>query len=662
MRIQPFRYLPACILGLTLLGAPSRAQFVADYKRTADMYFARQDYYSAAEYYSKALENKLDKKTGFYPYEMAMAKMPSKSTKMKQYEELVYRLAESYRNYNDFLSAEKWYAQAVQFSTGQYPLARYWYGVCLRSNGKFSEALAQFQQFRSTYTTADDIQASADREIANCQFAVKEMEKTNSPFTVWKMGGTANQGGANYAPVWWMNQLTFTSSRSLPAAPKNNPYVNHLYTSRSADSAETAFQLVDVPGQSMELGVSALTPDGLTMFLTQWSVKDGKKQADLYKSERKGTSWSEPAKLSTLDVPGSSTMQPAVSTDGKYLLFSSDRPGGLGKFDLWYAPLDNTGNPGTAVNLGTLVNSAGDDEAPYYDAGMKVLIFSTNGRVGMGNFDFFQSQGDLANLTAPVNMGMPMNSSKDDMYFASTSVGKGIYKNAFVSSDRASSCCLELFKVTRRGKRIDGDIVSCDTPGKYLDGVEITLLDPATKQPVATTTTDGSGMYGFDLDDPGDFKVVAKKEGYFTKTFSISSGSMTAVDTLNDPELCLRAIPLHAIELKNILYDFNKASLRPESFIVLDTLVSILDDNPTMTIELGSHTDGIGSVKYNLKLSDARAKSCVDYLVSKGIDPARLTSRGYGKCCPIAPEKMNGKDYPEGRQLNRRTEFSVRHR
>lgn len=669
MRIQhliAFRCLPAGMLGLALLGTSARAQFVADYKRTADLYFARQDYYSAAEYYAKALENKADKKASFYPYEMAGAKTPSKSSRIRQYEELVYRLAESYRNYNDFLSAEKWYAQAVQFSTGQYPLARYWYGVCLRSNGKYAEALVQFQQFRSGYTVPDDIQASADKEIADCQFAVSELEKTGSPFTVMKMGGAANEGGANYAPVWWMDRLSFTSSRALTATVKTtgdkNPYINHLYTSRGPDSAESAFERVELPGQSMEQGVDALTPDGLTLFVTQWTVKDGKKQADLYKSVRKGTGWSEPVRLSTLDVAGFSTMQPAISTDGRYLLFSSDRPGGSGKFDLWYAPLDSGANPGTAVNLGSTVNTSGDEEAPYYDTKLKVLIFSTNARVGMGNFDLFQSNGDLANLTVPVNLGAPLNSSKDDIYFASENTGGRLFKEAYISSDRASTCCLQLFKVTRRGKRINGSVIDCDTH-QPLDGAKVSLLDVPGGKLVNQVTLDASGIYGFDLDDPGNFKIVVEKDNYFSKSIPVHSDEMVPADTLLNKELCLKHYePLRPIVLQNILYDFNSAKLRPESDIVLDTLVSILDENPTMTIELGAHTDSIGSSPYNLKLSDARARSCVDYLISKGIDPARLTSRGYGRCCPIAPEKIHGKDNPAGRQLNRRTEFSVLHK
>ncbi len=661
-----------CILLCTsvLLGLPYlvRAQFVTDYKRTADIYYSKQDYYTAAQYYSKALENKKDIAKNFFPYQIDETRHPSKSARMHEYEELVFRLAESYRQYNDFGSAEKWYAQAVSFNSPEFPLAKYWYGVCLRANGKFAEALTQFQQFKAAYATQDEYQAATDKEIANCQFAVSEMQKTMTPFTVVKLGGTFNEGGANYAPVWWTSQLSFTSSRSTAvAAPKTaggkDPYINHLYTTPvSNGSTSGTAQRVDLPGQSMEEGVSALSQDGLTMYLTEWTAKDGKKQADLYKCTRNGTAWSEPAKLTGLDIPGYSTMQPAISTDGQTLLFASDRPGGSGKFDIWYATLDANGNPGTPVNMGPTVNTAGDEEAPYYDAGLHVLIFSTNGRVGLGNFDLFESTGDLANLSTPVNLGAPVNSPKDDMYFTSTTPGKKLFKEAYISSDRASSCCLELFKVTRRGKRIGGDVVDCDTH-QPISGVKITLIDAKTNKPAGFANTDAGGGYGFELDDPGNYKIKAEKDNYFNKSFDVHSEDMVPTDTLNNPELCLKHYDIgedHPIVLPNILYDFNKASLRPESKIVLDTLVALLDENPGLTIQMGSHTDGVGSVKYNLNLSELRAKSCVDYLISKGIDPARLKWKGFGKCCPIAPEKLpNGKDNPDGRQTNRRTEFAV---
>jgi OOP family OmpA-OmpF porin len=659
------RWLAALLIPVPtlLLVLGVHAQFVADYKRTADMFFARQDFYSAALYYEKALAGKPAKESSFLPYAMDKERRPNKSSKMHQYEELVYRLAESYRGYRDYANAERWYEQASQFSPVEYPLARYWYGICLHSDGKFGEALNQFQLFQTAYTAHDEYQASADKEISDCRFAIAQEALTGSPFTVMKLGSGANEGGANYAPVWWTNQLFFTSSRSEAPNPKTeggkDPFINHLYSF----SGSTASRL-ELPGQVMEQGVSTLSPDGLTMYLTQWALgKDGKKQADLYRSDRRGTSWTEPARISTLDVPGFSTMQPSFGTDGRVLLFASDRPGGSGGFDLWYAPLDSLGNPGTPVNLGPGINTPGDEEAPYYDSGLRVLIFSTNGRVGMGNFDLFQSTGDLSNLSTPVNLGFPINSPKDDMYFTSTHAAGKLFKEAYISSDRASTCCLELFKVTRRGKHIGGKVADCDS-GQPLLGATVSLVDTVAQRVLAVDTLTASGTYGFDLDDPGNFKVIAEKDNYFTKSLRVRSEEMEAADTVYNIQLCLKYYPGPGkpIVLQNIFYDYNKASLRPESMTVLDTLVGILDENPTMTIQMGAHTDGIGGVKYNLDLSARRAQSCVDYLISKGIDPARLTSHGFGKCCPIAPETLNGKDNPAGRQTNRRTEFVVLHK
>lgn len=663
---QPYKLLLAflfiCCSAANQL-ALAQTLAVADYKRTGDVYFSNQDFYSAAQYYNKALGTYVTKADGYMPYVMEKKKV--KPGKLKDYQDVVYKLAESYRHYNDFTNAEKYYGEAVQFDNKKYPLVNYWYGICLRSNSKYSEALEQFQLFKKFYTTNDVYANNAAREIDNCAFGVKEMKKVKTPFTIKRMAGNINEGGANYAPVWWdQDQLMFTSSRPVVATAKmvkgKNPYINHLYVAKPGDSGMLgAIERIELPAQEMEQGVTALTPDGVTMYVTQWSVKDGKKHADIYKSSKSGSGWSEVKKIEgAFNIPGYSTMQPAVSSDGKYILFSSDRPGGLGGLDLWYATLDASDNPGTPVNLGTAINTEGDEQAPFYDANLKVLVFSTNGRVGLGNQDLFQSKGDFSAWSIPENLGYPLNSPKDDLYFTNKKSGGKLFKTAYISSDRESVCCLELFSITRKGKSIMGKVLDCED-NQPLSGARVSLVDTVAGKVIAERTLDASGTYSFDMDDPGNFKIMAEKDSYFAKALYVRAESM-GQDTLFNRELCLKRYEIgHAIILKDIYYDFNKATLRPESAVVLDTLFNVLKDNPKISIELSAHTDSKGSDEYNLKLSDARAKSCVDYLISKGVDPSRLQSKGYGECCPVASNTINGKDNPDGRALNRRTEFKV---
>jgi outer membrane protein OmpA-like peptidoglycan-associated protein len=173
-------------------------------------------------------------------------------------------------------------------------------------------------------------------------------------------------------------------------------------------------------------------------------------------------------------------------------------------------------------------------------------------------------------------------------------------------------------------------------------------------------TTNANEGYRFETFDRQPLKLVVKKPGYFAKVIYINKNSRN--DTLYSQDVCLKAFKINKpIKIQNIFYDFNKAGLRETSKIALDSLVTIMKDNPAIKIELASHTDSIGSDAYNINLSAARAQSCVDYIVSKGIDKDRLSAKGYGKSVPVAPNSLpDGKDNPEGRQLNRRTEFTVK--
>jgi outer membrane protein OmpA-like peptidoglycan-associated protein len=317
---------------------------------------------------------------------------------------------------------------------------------------------------------------------------------------------------------------------------------------------------------------------------------NGKKSSAIYTSKKQDRAWAEPVLLDTLvNTPGYNAQQPYLLADGKTLLFASDKPGGNGGFDLWYAILDANGKPEKAANLGNTINTINDEQAPYYHAASGTLVFSCNGRVGMGGFDFFYSKGAIDAFAIPENFGYPVNSIKDDLYFTSRGNEKNILEDVLLSSDRSAECCLEIFSLK---KTIPVEVVKVDTP--------VTSL--VTEEPKVETV----------------------------------------------------------IILDNVYYDFDRSTLRQESFPTLDKLVSLLNEYPTMVIEIRAHTDNMGDDKYNQLLSDARAQKVVAYLISKGIDKGRLQSKGYGATMPIAPTKHeDGTDDAEGRQKNRRTEFKV---
>jgi outer membrane protein OmpA-like peptidoglycan-associated protein len=324
------------------------------------------------------------------------------------------------------------------------------------------------------------------------------------------------------------------------------------------------------------------------------------------------------------------------------------------------ADLDDNGNATNVVNMGTTVNTMYDEQAPSYHAASNTFVFSSNGRVGMGGFDFYYSKGTLSSLGEPKNFGYPVNSVKDDLYFTSRGSATNILENVLMSSDRDDACCLELFSLnkTKALKQISGTVIACDSK-MPLAGVKVQIVDAGNKT-IAEKTTDASGKYSFTIAEFEALKATASNKGYFANSINFTGPSDTEEEFFSNPELCLNLIPGEAIRVENVFYDFNKATLQEASFESLDKLVQVLNDNPTIIIELGAHTDSKGTDEYNQKLSQARAKSVVEYLVSKGISRSRLLAKGYGESVPAAENtNADGTDNPEGRQLNRRTEFKV---
>lgn len=644
----------------------AKAQYVYDYKRTGDIYYDAKDYYSASQYYTKALGTFKIKPEQILPYAV---EMKGKETgKIKDYESVIYRLGESYRQYNDFGNAEKYYEQAVSFNNNTlFPQARFWYGVCLRANGKYTEALEQLRQFKQEYTHTDDISNRATLEISCCQFAIAETSRVPG-FTIVKMGGDLNGGGANYAPATiGKNMLLYTSSRpdssmmqNTKKAKKGNPYINNLFIATGSGNSFGNSKEFNIPQtKGMDQGAATVSPDGNTIYLTRWTTQNNIKLASVYISTRTGDKWSEPKSLGqNVNVEGYSSMQPFVTTDGKYLMFASNRPGGMGKNDLWYCMLEN-GVPGPARNLGTVINTRDEEQAPFYDAEKKALIFSSDGRIGLGGLDFYRSEGDIGNWGAPGNLGMPFNSAKDDLYYTAVDKMHPMAKG-YISSDRESVCCLELFGVKKINKTINGLILDCDN-NLPLTGAKVTLLDTIQQKVLQQIILDETGHYSFEVDAKKHYKIMAEKENYFSKAIYVNTDDLVRIDSLVNPTICLKHFEIgKPIILKDIYYDFDKATLRPQSLIVLDTVVAIMLDNPNIIIEMSAHTDSKGKDAYNIKLSQRRAQSCVDYLISKGIFTSRMIAKGYGKTRPIAPNTLpDGKDNPEGRQLNRRTEFKV---
>src|SRR5260221_4320478 len=657
------------ITGILVLAMTSvKAQFVYDYLKAADNYYKQADYYSATQYYTKYLAVSSSRGRGDYnPYAVAVKDTKKKSTPADNRQTVLYHLAESYRLLNYTARAAENYKAVLNFDNNQFPLARYYYAVCLRMLQQYDEAERIFTHFLEVYTADDNYTAASRKEVANLRFIRAQLAKKDLKlYTVKKEEAPFNTQGASYAPVWTSdNSLLFTSTKPDSSANKNQLFVNRLYKAVYTDSGGVAVTLSDLPSTAGHQGVVSLTPDGNTVFLTRWTTLNGKKSSAIFISHRSNDSWSTPvAADSSVNVPSYNAQQPFVMPDGKTLLFASDRPGGLGGFDLCKVDLDGSGQPAAnPINLGGTINTSDDEEAPYYHQPSGKLVFSANGRTGMGGLDFFYSENQNGSWTTPVNFGYPVNSVRDDLYFASRGDAKNILADVLISSDRWADCCLELIhlKKAHTVKHVAVVVIDCrdNTP---LPNVKLNVMDTINHVRLYDRVTAADGTYSFTLEEYQPLKIVAAASMYTSDSVHFIAPPDVDEDTATVGICLTHYVPAvgESMVIENVYFEFDNAKLLDSSAASLDNIVSILKENPHMFVEISAYTDNKGKNVYNQQLSLRRAKSVVAYIGSKGIDKDRLWSKGYGASKPLAPNtNPDGSDNPDGRQRNRRVEFKV---
>jgi len=641
----------AIIFLLIIIGQATFAQYNKQLRKMGDKAFDNKDYVAAAGYYKQAIGGPSAHIS--IPFYSQTKKNVSKKTTDLTY--LYYQLGESYRLYEDYLNAQEWYYKLIDGNDiAAYPLSRLWYGICVRAAGDHYGAIKQLRQFISEYKGDEKYIDIANKEILNCRFAI-EQHKYPSLVAVSRVKKDWNIDGGNYAMIMHDTSYYFTSS-SLAGIDKRG--INQLYSMTLKANAVPAVIKFGGSGKNVSYSTPSIDGSGKRLYFTGNYKKEGKVVMAVFVSIFKNGQWGLPVKLSNyVNTEGFDSMQPFITTDGKQLFYTSNKPGGQGGDDIWESDIAADGNPTNANNLGSTINTPDDEQAAYYDAAGKKLIYSSKGFVGLGGFDFFESFGDMGQWSEPVNMGYPMNSSKDDLYYFPDNTMPGKF---YISSDRESECCLNLFEGFNNPITIKGNVVDCATQ-QPLPGVGVSLVDSLSGRMLNKVISGNDGLYAFTVNIKRPYRIIFEKSNYFTKSIAIANYDKLNKDTLLNDNNCLQPFEVNKpIVIKNILYDYNKADLRPESKTVLDELVKVLNDNPKIKIELSSHTDSIGSDAYNINLSQARAQSCVDYIIANGIDKTRITARGYGKSRPVAPNSMpDGTDNPDGRQLNRRTEFTV---
>ncbi len=593
-----------------------------------------------------------------------------------------------------------------------YPMVMFKYALMQKANGKYYDAKQSFIAFSKMYKGNNiHIKSRVRQEIHGMEFATAWIE-FNYPYEIEILSRSINDTFSDFSPIKLdQNTLAFTSTyrmdekKKIKATKANarkqnitySPFLNRIFLSTKTDSGWSEREMLDLPDNSeiTHIGNANPTKGGDRLYFTICQnlrlASEFKEQCHIYYTNKTDDGWSK-AELVGFGVNKDSTSSknPFVyedigdKGDREIMIFTSDRKGGVGGYDLWYSVLnDEAGSieekgEGKAVNLGRVVNTYYDEVTPYYDYESDVLYFSSNGHLGLGEFDIFKSNGTRQknNWGRPENLGYPINSGADDYYYYQN---KGT-DEIFFASNRSggivlteSTCCDDIYNIPStslvwsryfaKGKVIE-KLNGIEAPLKGL-ALSLYYIDTATNTRILIKRDTLSSLasapdYLFEVNPNESYMIEASKPGFLNNKVEFNTYNLKQSDTVEVDDIELTRIKKgDKFVLEYIYYDLNKATLRQESYLALDNLVFFMYENPGLKIELSAHTDSRGSKIYNQELSQKRAESVVDYLILNGIESERLVSKGYGET-KLVNKCSDGVECTEGEhQANRRTEVEV---
>lgn len=605
-------------------------------------------------------------------------KVYNKMTKKKERPargEVAFKMGKCYEKLNMAVNASKAFQNALRY---EYPDSTLFLhlGRALQGEGKYKQAVEAYEKYLS-YAPGNRL---AEEGIAGCRLAIAQKEKPKTRYVV-KNAKIFNTKRSDFSPMYLdknLDQIYFTSTSEKATGEKRSEITGmkngDIYFSKKNERGQ--WQLPHPAEGELNTdadeGVISFSPDGQTMYLTRARRSEtSSTSVEIYTSRRADATWSTPQKFEITSDSLSAVGHPAVSADGKYLYFCSDMPGGYGGLDIWRIDLNERG--GSLHNMGEQINTPGNEMFPYSRTD-SLLYFASDGHPGFGGLDIFKaklnSTGDYWSIE---NMGLPLNSTGDDF---GITFGNG--ENGYFSSNRGDARGRDhiySFELPDIHITISGWVLDKDEEPVANAVIRIVGDDGSNQKQVARD----DGSFKFNLDRGVRYVMKAGAPGYLSlKQEFVSDDAEEDADYAID--FFLAAINKPQV-VENIFYDFDKATLRPESKTALDEMAQMLRDNPHVTIELAAHTDRKGSEEYNMRLSERRAKSVIDYLIAAGIDPQRLSPKGYGESVPKTVTKRINREYPQfpegtvltedfistlapedqeaADQINRRTEFQV---
>lgn len=553
-------------------------------------------------------------------------------------------------------------------------------------NLKFDSAIIYYKSFINSLETNKKTKyiEEINKYIQECNNG-KELIKDTVKVMIDNLGSTINSIYPDYGPVINADEsmLIFTSRRNTNTGemrdPESGKYYEDIYIAYLEDWGQWKLEQPGEPINSIYHDAAiGLSPDGQTLYLYK-----GNNGGDIYVSYLKGSKWTNPEPLPYPINTKYHESSASLGPDGKTLYFVSDRPGGKGGRDIWMSKRNNK-QWSYPINL-TNINTAYDEEGVFIHPDGKTLYFSSKGHNSMGGYDIFKSTNENGKWTNPTNLGYPINTPDEDLYFVLSASGI----HAYISSSRKGTIGdQDLFIITyfvakptvpssevnllawRAHPSQDikfENLIGESSPslilwkGKVMDEMgtpleaQIILTDNETGEQISEFYSNSeTGKFIVSLPAGKNYGVAVKKTGYLFHSENFNIPENAPFKEVNK-DIILKKIAVGAeVVLNNIFFDFNKATLRPESKTELQNVIEFLQQNPNISLEISGHTDNVGSYEYNLNLSEKRAQAVVDYLIQQGIPSNRLVFKGYSFTKPIASNATE-----EGRQLNRRVEFKI---
>lgn len=606
-------------------------------------------------------------------YRKVYTKTSPKKRDLRGY--IAYRMAECNRLINNTGKATSAYMNAIRYD---YPDSTVYLrmGQMLQKTGRYPEAIKNYD----IYMENDPSNLLAINGIQGCELA-PGWKKNPTRYEVRRMDKFNSRRG-EFSPMLAgdkYDQLYFASSRSKDKDAKVSAITgqnnNNLFLVKQDEKGAwlAPVELEDEVNTEYDEGTPSFSPDGNTMYYTYCAQDpEGPRTAEIYISTRSSAKWGKGTRATIVKDSVTALGHPSISPDGKYLYFVSDAVGGFGGKDIFRARV--AGNDfGPMENLGEEINTPGDEMFPYVRDSV-TLYFASNGHPGMGGLDLFKATQDSTGKWKVENLGAPINSMADD--FGITFAGKE--ERGFFCSNRNDARGYDhIYSFERPTITIFIEGIVNDVDEYPIEDATVRIVGKDGLNVKVPVKKDGT--YRVELERDIRYVMMASARGYLNQNYELHTGPEEKNETyIVDFFLSPISKP---VVIDNIFYDFDKATLRPESKKALDEMIKMLNDNPNVTIELGAHTDRKGTDQYNERLAQRRAQSVVDYLIAGGIEAARLEAKGYGESVPKMINKKMAKQFdflkegdvlteefilalpPEQQeiadQINRRTEFKV---